>query len=69
MKRILCLLLMALLNLVLSVILTVIDPIFGGMEKDELFPSVIADGALPRKTFSMGDARDKRYYMECRKVK
>nr|MBQ4320320.1 DUF1015 domain-containing protein [Clostridia bacterium] len=43
--------------------------IFGGMEKDELFPSVIADGALPRKTFSMGDARDKRYYMECRRVR
>nr|MBQ4318528.1 DUF1015 domain-containing protein [Clostridia bacterium] len=43
--------------------------IFDGMTKDELFPSVIADGALPRKTFSMGDARDKRYYMECRKVK
>ncbi len=43
--------------------------IFDGMAKDELFPSVIADGALPRKTFSMGDARDKRYYMECRKVK
>jgi len=43
--------------------------IFDGMGKDELFPSVIADGALPRKTFSMGDARDKRYYMECRKVK
>ena len=43
--------------------------IFEGMTKDELFPSVIADGALPRKTFSMGDARDKRYYMECRRVK
>ncbi len=42
--------------------------LFDGMKKSELFPSVIADGALPRKTFSMGDAHDKRYYMECRKI-
>ena len=27
------------------------------------------DGALPRKTFSMGAAADKRYYIECRKIK
>lgn len=38
------------------------------MQKSELFPTVIADGALPRKTFSMGHAADKRYYMECRKI-
>lgn len=37
--------------------------------KKDLFPSVIADGALPRKTFSMGHADDKRYYLECRKIK
>ncbi len=42
--------------------------IFGGMEKSELFKTVIFDGSLPRKTFSMGDARDKRYYMEARKI-
>ena len=36
------------------------------MGKSELFPTVIADGALPRKTFSMGHAWDKRYYMEAR---
>ena len=42
--------------------------IFSGMEKDELFKTVIYDGALPRKTFSMGHAEDKRYYMECRKI-
>ena len=41
---------------------------FSGMEKSELFPTVIFDGALPRKTFSMGHAEDKRYYMECRKI-
>ncbi len=39
------------------------------MEKSELFPTVIKDGALPRKTFSMGHAEDKRYYIECRKIK
>ncbi len=43
--------------------------IFGGMGKSELFRTVIYDGALPRKTFSMGHAEDKRYYLECRKIK
>ncbi|MCI8590556.1 MAG: DUF1015 domain-containing protein [Clostridiales bacterium] len=42
---------------------------FDGMEKSELFPAVAADGALPRKTFSMGHAWDKRYYIEARKIK
>ncbi len=39
------------------------------MAKSDLFPTVICDGALPRKTFSMGHAWDKRYYIECRKIK
>jgi len=43
--------------------------LFEGMKKSELFPAVKADGALPRKTFSMGHAEDKRYYIECRKIK
>ena len=43
--------------------------LFDGMGKDELFKTVIFDGALPRKTFSMGHARDKRFYLECRKIK
>ena len=38
------------------------------MGKDELFPTVIEDGALPRKTFSMGHAWDKRFYVEARKI-
>ena len=42
--------------------------IFDGMSKSELFKTVIYDGALPRKTFSMGHAEDKRYYLECRKI-
>ncbi len=48
---------------------TTVGFLFGGMRKDELFPTVIYDGALPRKTFSMGHAPDKRYYLECRKIK
>ncbi|MBE6670842.1 MAG: DUF1015 domain-containing protein [Ruminococcaceae bacterium] len=43
--------------------------IYDGISKDTLFSSVKATGALPRKTFSMGHARDKRYYLECRKIK
>lgn len=38
------------------------------MQKSELFPTVVFDGALPRKTFSMGEANEKRYYLECRKI-
>lgn len=43
--------------------------IFGAMDKADLYKSVILDGALPRKTFSMGDACDKRFYTEARKIK
>ena len=43
--------------------------LFDGMGKNELFKTVICDGALPRKTFSMGHAADKRFYIECRKIK
>lgn len=39
------------------------------MQKSELFRTVILEGALPRKTFSMGEACDKRYYLECRKIR
>ncbi len=39
------------------------------MGKDQLFKTVMADGVLPRKTFSMGHAQDKRYYVEARKIK
>lgn len=43
--------------------------IFKPMKKEELFKTVILDGALPRKTFSMGHSYDKRYYLESRKIK
>jgi hypothetical protein len=36
--------------------------------KNTFFRTIIVDGALPRKTFSMGHAKDKRFYMECRKI-
>ena len=39
------------------------------MEKHQLFRGVISGGVLPRKTFSMGHAREKRYYLEGRKIK
>ena len=39
-----------------------------GMRKGDLFKTVILDGALPRKTFSMGEAREKRFYLEARKI-
>ncbi|MBR5474788.1 MAG: DUF1015 domain-containing protein [Lachnospiraceae bacterium] len=42
--------------------------LFGGMKKNELFPYVQKYGTLPRKTFSMGEARSKRYYIEARKI-
>lgn len=38
------------------------------MDKSDLFKTVLLDGALPRKTFSMGEADEKRFYMECRKI-
>ncbi len=43
--------------------------IFDGMKKSELFPAIVHDGVLPRKTFSMGHASDKRFYIEARKIK
>lgn len=39
------------------------------VEKSGLFVSVLKNGALPKKSFSMGNARDKRYYLECRKIR
>jgi len=40
-----------------------------GISKSTFFDSIIKDGALPRKTFSMGNANEKRFYMETRKIK
>jgi uncharacterized protein (DUF1015 family) len=38
------------------------------MRKKDLFKTVILDGVLPRKTFSMGEAKEKRFYMEARRI-
>lgn len=38
------------------------------MNKNQLFPTVISDGALPRKTFSMGEAFEKRFYLEAKRI-
>lgn len=38
------------------------------LSKHELFKTIILDGALPRKTFSMGEADEKRFYLECRRI-
>ena len=38
------------------------------VKKEDLFIGVIKDGVLPRKTFSMGEANEKRYYMECKRI-
>ena len=38
------------------------------IEKNDLFRGVIIDGVLPRKTFSMGEAHEKRYYMESKMI-
>ena len=42
--------------------------IVGGIEKDNFFDVVKKDGIFPRKTFSMGHAHDKRFYLECRSI-
>ncbi|MCX7935293.1 MAG: DUF1015 domain-containing protein, partial [Planctomycetota bacterium] len=39
------------------------------LEKSELYPLVIRHGVLPRKAFSLGEAEEKRFYLECRKIR
>ena len=38
------------------------------MNKSELFPGLTKSGPFPKKSFSVGHARDKRYYLECRRI-
>ena len=42
--------------------------LFESIDKKDLFKTIILDGTLPRKTFSMGRSYDKRYYLEARKI-
>jgi len=39
-----------------------------GIDKNTFFSMISEKGALPRKTFSIGEAEEKRYYLECRKL-
>ena len=39
------------------------------LDKSQLFEFVIKHGVLPRKSFSIGEAREKRYYLESHKIK
>jgi len=39
------------------------------IERSEFFSTVIRDGAFPRKTFSMGEALEKRFYLEARRIR
>lgn len=38
------------------------------VSKDSFFDTIVAEGVMPRKTFSMGEADEKRYYLECRRI-
>ena len=37
--------------------------------KSELLKRVVLEGPLPRKTFSMGEAHEKRFYIEARRIR
>jgi hypothetical protein len=41
---------------------------FAGLDKSELMRRVVNDGPTPRKTFSMGEAHEKRFYIEARRI-
>ena len=43
--------------------------ILGEVRRDMLFETVAKNGALVRKSFSMGEAAEKRYYLECRRIR
>jgi uncharacterized protein (DUF1015 family) len=42
--------------------------IMPAMDKSDFFGTVLSRGVFPRKSFSIGESRDKRYYLECRKI-
>ena len=39
------------------------------IDKADLFPTILRDGPLPSKSFSMGEAEEKRYYLEARRIR
>lgn len=42
--------------------------IMPAMEKETFFDTLAGFGVLPKKSFSLGEAKDKRYYLECRLI-
>ena len=42
--------------------------LLNSIDKHSLFPAIEAGGVLPRKTFSIGEADEKKFYVECRKI-
>jgi len=48
--------------------LNAVPVLLQAMDKSDFFPYIIKNGSLPKKTFSMGEAEDKRYYLECAKI-
>ena len=38
------------------------------IDKDSFFGTISGKGPLPRKSFSMGEADEKRFYLECRQI-
>jgi hypothetical protein len=48
--------------------LPAVGVLFPALQKSGLFRTVAGTGPLPRKSFSMGSAEEKRFYLECRSL-
>ncbi len=43
--------------------------VFGGFDRGDFFATIQRDGIFVRKSFSIGSADEKRYYLECRRIR